>query len=115
MALDPIVVGCDWQATLITDPTLGLTAQTVVDELTGATVVARLVDSGGVVRATGNASVTSATERKIEVAFDAVDTRLIAPGVGFILDVRVLTVSGHTRAIQVREKLEVRPYTVGVR
>lgn len=115
MALDPIVAGCDWQATLIVDPTLGQTAQSVVTDLTGATVAARLIDLGGTVRATGVAVVSSASDRKIEASFTAASTRLITPGVGFILDVRVSTVGGFVRPVQVREKLEVRAFTVGVR
>ena len=115
MAFDPIVVGCDWQATLIVDPTIGQTAQTIVTNLTGATVAARLIDATGTVRATGTATITSTTERTVEVVFTASTTRQLAPGVGHVLDVRVTTSGGQIRPVQVREKIEVRPFTVGVR
>jgi len=113
MALDPIVAGCDWQATIIADPTIGRDAAAVVEELTGAAVAVRLVAPGGVVVATGTGSITSATARTIEAVFTAAQTRNIAPGVGFILDVRVTTAGSLIRPVQVREKLEVRPFTVG--
>lgn len=113
--LDPIVVRCDWQATLIVDPTIGRTAESVVEELDGASVEARLIDSGGTARATATATVTSATQRTIEVAFTDTATAGLAPGVGYILDVRLTTGAGLIRPIQVREKIEVRPFTVGVR
>lgn len=116
MALDPIVVGCDWQATLIVEPTAGRTPADIVAELAaGASVSVRLVDSAGLVVASAPASlITSAAERTIEAIFVPSDTEDVTPGVNFVLDVRLTTPTGKIRPVQVREKLEVRAFTVGV-
>jgi hypothetical protein len=115
MALDPIIRGCTWQATLYVDPGPGNTIGEIIAELTNAVVLVQLVDSTGIVRAvSSSSSIVSPTDRKIEAAFTADETSDIAPGIGFILDVRVTTDGGQIRPIQVREKIEVRPFTMAV-
>lgn len=116
MALDPMVVGCDWQATLIVEPTAGRTPAEITAELgAGASVVVRLIDSDGAVAASSAASaITSAAERTIEVIFTPAELALVTPGPGYVLDVRVTTPAAKVRAVQVREKIEVRAFTVSV-
>jgi hypothetical protein len=115
VALDPIVRGCDWQATLIVEPTAGRTPADVSSELVGGSVAVRLHSSSEELLLTGTASITSTTNRTVGVSFTAVQTGGIVAQLGCVLDVRLTTSGGLVRPIQVRERIDVRDLTVGAR
>ena len=113
MALDPIVRGCDWDASLLVEPTGGSTPAEVEAALNGATVTAKLYGAGGDLVLTGTGTVASASDRVVAVGFTAASTAAAAAQVGCTLDVRVTTTGGKVRAVQVRELLDVRDTPTG--
>lgn len=110
MALDPIVQGCDWIASLLIEPTTGKTNADVVALLDGATVEAKLYSANAVLVATGVGEVISSDDRSVRVTFDNSTTSTLAEQIGCILDVRVANGS-QVFPVQVRERLTVRALT----
>lgn len=110
MSFDPIVQGCDWQATLVVRPTSGRTNADVTEELTEATgVTARLLVNGKVV-ATFGATVTDAAARTIELTLPHATTTGLAKCQGQqegVIDVRLALPGDIIRPISVLERVQV--------
>ncbi len=89
MALDPIVIGCDWSAVILVVPTDGRTEADVTTDLTGSSVAAILRDAAGTSVAVGSGSVLSAAERKITLALSSSASGVLSPTESCAWDVRV--------------------------
>lgn len=110
MALDPIVIGCDWSSTITVEPTDGRTIADVTDDLTGATVTAALYDSNQKKLADASASVASASDRTLSVALSAATTATLTPTKSCSWDIRVSS-AGKVLPVSVYERVDVQPVT----
>ena len=111
MALDSIVIGCDWSASILVTPTDGRTEADVVADLTGATVSASLHDANGDTLVVGTALVTSASNRKISLSLLAAATTSLQPTRSCAWDVRVLQ-GARVLPVAVFDRIDVQDRTV---
>lgn len=81
LAVDSIVVGRSWEASIVLDPAPGKVAADVVTELTGATCTARIVDTDGSTVITSDiAESIDAASRTITLTLTAAQTASLVPG-----------------------------------
>lgn len=112
MAFDPIVIGCDWSASLTVKPSDGKVDDDVVSELTGATAVAALYQGGTttlIVPVT--VDTIDAAARRIDLSLADSATAGLVAARGLVLDVRVTTASGDLRPVTVFNQISVRNLT----
>jgi hypothetical protein len=107
MALDKIIVGCDWVGTLTVTPTSGETASDVTTHLTGASVAANLEDIDGTVIATAAGAVVSAANRTVSLTLTDTITSGLTPG-DYRWDARLTTSGGMIYPIAIGERGKVR-------
>lgn len=105
MALDPIVVGCDWQAAIVCDAGNNSPAS-VVQALTGATLSA-VLEAGGQPVATLTAVIVSAETGELQISASAATTAILATGT-YAVAIRVLTQGGSKFPITLGSEREVR-------
>lgn len=92
LAVDEIVIGRDYTATITIDPAPGKTNAEVVTELTGSTITARILDSDGTTVITSTITgAVSAAARTITLTITDTVTTALAAGSHYLWDVKVTT------------------------
>lgn len=109
MALDAIIIGCDWLGVITVGPTSGKTEAEVTDDLTGATALAGLYD-GETKVATFGVSIDAPT-RKIALSLSNAVTGTLAPRDNLVFGLQITTANARVLPVGIPERVAIRLLT----